>query len=128
VTNDRRASRSALPRHWKRILGELVTVRDVEGRGQRRLFAELVRSNDLGDFHNLGLVGLQIRDCDHAVARAKINAETESSVHGMSLCLPCARDPEITAWAGMILRAIWFHLGGGPALATTALGNGSSRP
>ena len=95
VTDDRGVPGTVLPGQWKRILLELVAVRNVEGRSQCRLFADLVWSEDLGDLHNLGLIGLQIGDRDHAVACAKVDAETELGAH-WSLELLSARTSEIT--------------------------------
>jgi hypothetical protein len=56
------------PQAGKGVLGEFVAMRDVYGRRQRRLLADLVRSENLRDFDDLGLIIVQVGDRDRAVA------------------------------------------------------------
>ena len=56
-------------------------MRDVESGGQRRLFADPVRPENLGDLDDIGAIGRQIGDRDRAVGRAQVDAESKSLAH-----------------------------------------------
>ena len=73
------------PRRRSRAEGttppEFLAVRNVQRGRQRRLLAELVGRQDLRDFDDPGLTGLEIGDRHRAVACAEVDTETETSVH-----------------------------------------------
>ena len=81
MTDDRGIPDPFIPREWKRVLRELVAVRDVECGGQRRLLADLIWPDYLGDFQYLGVVGLQVSKRNRAVRCAKVDAKTETCTH-----------------------------------------------
>ena len=70
------------PRQFHGVGGKFLRIRDVERGGERRHFADLVRREDLGDFDDGRVSGLEIRDRDGAVAGAEVDAEAELETHG----------------------------------------------
>ena len=81
MADDRRVVRPVPPGQGKGVFGKFVVMRDVDGRWQRRLLADLVRSENLRDFDDLGPIVVEIGDGDRAVAGAQIDAEAETVVH-----------------------------------------------
>ena len=81
MADDRPVVCAARPGQGKGVLGEFVGMRDVHRRGQRRLLADLVRSENLRDFDDLGPIVVEIGDGARAVAGAQIDAEAEAVVH-----------------------------------------------
>src|SRR5215470_842314 len=78
---DDRGVPNVVPGQRKRALRELLAVRNIQGRRQRRPPAELVWSYDLRDVDNSGLIGLKIGDRDRAVTCAEVDTKTKTSVH-----------------------------------------------
>src|SRR5512144_952679 len=81
MADDRRLLLSGCPGQRKGVGREFVGMRNVHGRRQRRLFADLVRSENLGYFDDLGLIVVKVGNGYRAVARAEIDAEAETVVH-----------------------------------------------
>src|SRR5256885_643263 len=80
---DNRRLPGIVPRQRKRTLWELLAVRNVKGRRERRHLAELIWSQSLRDFDDPGLTALEIGDRDRAVACAEVDAKAETSIHGV---------------------------------------------
>ena len=70
---DDRGLPSIVPGQRKRTFRELLAVRNIKGRWQRRHLAKLIWSHDLRDFDDLGVATLDIGDRDRAVAGAEVD-------------------------------------------------------
>ena len=82
-------SELVMPRQWKRVVGKLLRVTNVERRRQCRFLADLVWSDDLRDFQHLCLIGLEIGQRHRTVRRPEVDAEAETRAHlsNISFCI-----------------------------------------
>ena len=75
------------------ILRKLVWMRDIKGRREGRLFADLIEAEDLCDLDDFVATAGEILKCDGAVAGAKIDSKAETRAHliGYELSLGSAK-------------------------------------
>ena len=69
------------PRQLHPILPKLVWMRNIQGRRKRRLFADLIEAEDLGDLDDFVAAANEILECYRTVAGAKVNSEAETGAH-----------------------------------------------
>src|SRR6202034_1211326 len=82
LANYRIAALGGPPWQGKRAFRKLFGVRDVKDGRQRRFFTDPIGAQYLGDFDDFRLIALDLRERDRAVARAEVDAETETTSHG----------------------------------------------
>src|SRR6476646_10396394 len=96
IANDRAIAVRGLPRQRKRIFGKLLGMRYVKRGRQRRLFTDLIRSNDLGEFDDFRLPPVDVRHSDRAVAGPEVDAKAELIVHENNH-IAAAKDDDLKA-------------------------------
>src|SRR5690348_12756367 len=113
MTSDRDIAGPIIPRQRKRVRRKFIGVGDVQRGGQRCFLADLIWSNYLGDFQNLGVIGLQIGKRYRTVRCTKVDAKTETCAHELkvSVCIVC----RYSEWAG-----VSYGFASGPWLATSS--------
>src|SRR5882757_1896103 len=109
MTDDHRIPHVVFPRQRKRILRKLITVGDVQRGRQRRFLSDLVRSKYLGDFEYLGPIGVQISERDRTVSCAKVDAKTETGVHGRKARWHFGGGRKDGSWSVPLLRESQFR-------------------
>src|SRR6516164_8475350 len=88
MANNRAITVSSLPRQRKRIFRKLFGMRYIKRGRQCRLFANLIRSQYLGEFDYFRRTPVNVRHCDCAVACPEVDAKTELIVHENNLIAP----------------------------------------
>ena len=83
-SDDRLATPGGPPGQRESRFGKLVGMGDIKGGRQGGLLADPIGAEHLGEFDDVRAFAVDIRKGDRAVARAEVDAETETSGHRIS--------------------------------------------